>query len=125
MPRDAILAAHRLLARAPSHLVSVTLEDAVAETERPNMPGADGRRSNWSLALPVPLEVLETEPLPGHYPSEVGLPLLKESLLNHLGKLMFQWFYWHSLLPGRDIPGIGAAMPSAGKQLISSATQEQ
>ena len=42
----------------------------------------------------------DTEPLPGHFPTEVGLPLLKESRLNHLGKLMFQWFYWHSLLPG-------------------------
>jgi sulfide:quinone oxidoreductase len=57
----------------------------------------------------------ETEPLPGHYPGPVGLPLLKESRLNHLGKLLFQWFYWHSLLPGRDIPGIGAGMPRAGK----------
>ena len=57
----------------------------------------------------------ETEPLTGHFPTKVGLPLLKESRLNHLGKLMFQWFYWHSLLPGRDIPGIGAAMPTAGK----------
>jgi sulfide:quinone oxidoreductase len=59
----------------------------------------------------------DTEPLPGHYPGPVGLPLLKESKLNHLGKLMFQWFYWHSLLPGRDIPGIGADMPVAGKHL--------
>ena len=58
----------------------------------------------------------ETEPQPGHFPSAVGLPLLKESRLNHLGKLMFQHFYWHALLPGRDIPGIGAAMPSAGKK---------
>ncbi|MEZ5237869.1 MAG: FAD/NAD(P)-binding oxidoreductase [Microthrixaceae bacterium] len=58
----------------------------------------------------------ETEPLPGHFPSNVGMPLLKESRLNHLGKLMFQWFYWHALLPGRDIPGIGADMPRAGKQ---------
>jgi sulfide:quinone oxidoreductase len=57
----------------------------------------------------------DTEPLPGHFPGPVGLPLLKESRLNHLGKLMFQWFYWHSLLPGRDIPGIGADMPTAGK----------
>ncbi len=57
----------------------------------------------------------ETEPLTGHFPAKVGLPLLKESRLNHLGKLMFQWFYWHTLLPGRDIPGIGAAMPSSGK----------
>jgi len=57
----------------------------------------------------------DTEPLPGHFPGRVGLPLLKESRLNHLGKLMFQWFYWHTLLPGRDIPGMGAAMPTAGK----------
>jgi sulfide:quinone oxidoreductase len=57
----------------------------------------------------------DTEPLPGHYPASVGLPLLKESRLNHLGKLMFQPLYWHSLLPGRDLPGVGSAMPSRGK----------
>ncbi|MCC6831165.1 MAG: NAD(P)/FAD-dependent oxidoreductase [Thermoleophilia bacterium] len=57
----------------------------------------------------------ETEPLPGHFPGPVGMPLLKESRLNHLGKLMFQWFYWHTLLPGRDIPGIGTRMPERGK----------
>jgi sulfide:quinone oxidoreductase len=57
----------------------------------------------------------ETQPLPGHYPGAVGLPLLRESRLNHLGKLLFQWVYWHALLPGRDLPGIGPAMPLAGK----------
>lgn len=62
----------------------------------------------------------ETEPLTGHFPGKVGLPLLKESRLNHLGKLMFQWFYWHTLLPGRDIPGIGAAMPTSGKALTTT-----
>jgi sulfide:quinone oxidoreductase len=59
----------------------------------------------------------DTEPLPGHFPGPVGLPLLKESRLNHLGKLMFQWFYWHTLLPGRDIPGVGPEMPRSGKAL--------
>ena len=58
----------------------------------------------------------ESEPVAGHYPGPVGLPLLKESRMNHLGKLMFQSFYWHGLLPGRDIPGIGHDMPTAGKQ---------
>jgi sulfide:quinone oxidoreductase len=29
---------------------------------------------------------------------------------------MFQWFYWHALLPGREIPGIGPAMSMAGKK---------
>ncbi len=57
----------------------------------------------------------EVEPQTGHYPGRVGLPLMKESRLNHLGKLMFQWLYWHSLLPGRDIPGVTSAMPTAGK----------
>jgi sulfide:quinone oxidoreductase len=57
----------------------------------------------------------DTEPLPGHYPAMAGLPLLKESRLNHLGKLGFQWLYWHSLLPGRDIPGVGSPMPQRGK----------
>ena len=58
----------------------------------------------------------DTEPLPGHFPGKIGAPLLAESKLNHLGKLMFQWFYWHVLLPGRDIPGLGSAMPTAGKE---------
>jgi sulfide:quinone oxidoreductase len=60
----------------------------------------------------------ETEPLPGHFPAALGLPLLRESRLNHLGKLMFQWVYWHALLPGREIPGIGPAMPTAGKTRV-------
>ena len=59
----------------------------------------------------------EQEPVGGHFPATVGMPLLKESRLNHLGKLMFQWFYWHALLPGRDIPGITPAMPTAGKHV--------
>jgi sulfide:quinone oxidoreductase len=58
----------------------------------------------------------DVEPLPGHFPSPLGLPLLKESRLNHLGKLAFQWVYWHALLPGREIPGIGPAMPTRGKK---------
>ena len=57
----------------------------------------------------------DTEPLTGHYPGRVGLPLLRPSRLNHLGKLAFQPLYWHGLLPGRDIPGISPAMPVRGK----------
>ena len=64
----------------------------------------------------------ETEPLPGRFPTAVGLPLLRESRLNHLGKLMFQWFYWHALLPGREIPGMGPAMPTAGKKRTPAPT---
>ena len=61
----------------------------------------------------------ETEPLPGRFPSALGpLPLLQESRLNHLGKLMFQWMYWHLLLPGRDIPGISPDMHMTGKKAV-------
>jgi sulfide:quinone oxidoreductase len=57
----------------------------------------------------------QTEPLPGHFPGPVGLPLLKESRVNHIGKLLFEWIYWHSLLPGYPMPGIGPTMPERGK----------
>ena len=56
----------------------------------------------------------ETEPVPGRFPGPVGLPLLKESRLNHLGKLGFQQFYWHMLLPGRDVPGLSRNRPRVG-----------
>jgi sulfide:quinone oxidoreductase len=62
----------------------------------------------------------ETEPVPGHFPGPIGLPLLRESRVNHLGKLGFQWLYWHALLPGRPLPGIGPTMPTAGKRLAAA-----
>jgi 4-alpha-glucanotransferase len=61
-PEQAVEHAHRRLARAPSALLSATLDDAVAEQRRPNMPGADDR-PNWSLPLPVPVEELHAHPL--------------------------------------------------------------
>jgi sulfide:quinone oxidoreductase len=58
----------------------------------------------------------QIEPLPGRFPAaHAGLPLLKESRLNHLAKLAFQWIYWHVLLPGRELPGISAQLQSSGK----------
>jgi sulfide:quinone oxidoreductase len=66
----------------------------------------------------------DTEPVPGHFPSSVGLPLMKETHLNHLGKLLFQWLYWHALLPGRDIPGVHSAMPRRGKHMDEIPNQE-
>jgi sulfide:quinone oxidoreductase len=66
----------------------------------------------------------DNEPVTGHYPGTFGAPLLKETHLNHLGKLMFQWFYWHALLPGRDIPGISADMPTAGKHFAGPTSRE-
>jgi sulfide:quinone oxidoreductase len=58
----------------------------------------------------------DVQPLPGRFPAaHVGLPLLKESWLNHMAKLAFQWMYWHVLLPGRDVPGISPQLQLAGK----------
>jgi 4-alpha-glucanotransferase len=61
---DVIVAAHGELARAPSMLTAVTLEDAVAVRERPNLPGTTTERPNWALALPMPLEEVLDSPLP-------------------------------------------------------------
>ena len=60
----------------------------------------------------------DTEPVSGHFPYGMGpLALLKETRLNHLGKLAFKYVYWHTLLPGHDIPGIPTHMTHSGKDL--------
>jgi 4-alpha-glucanotransferase len=59
---EAVEQAHRRLAEAPSRLLSATLDDAVGERRRPNMPGTTDR-PNWSLPLPVPVEDLPGHPL--------------------------------------------------------------
>lgn len=48
----------------------------------------------------------DVEPLEGTYPIPgIGpFSLLKETRINHLGKLFFRWMYWNLLLPGRKIP---------------------
>lgn len=58
-----------------------------------------------------------TEPLPGLYPYPVVGPfsLLKETRLNHLGKLFFKWIYWNILLKGRKLP-VTSYMSMAGKK---------
>ncbi|MDP4222094.1 MAG: FAD/NAD(P)-binding oxidoreductase [Bacteroidota bacterium] len=57
-----------------------------------------------------------TEPLMGLYPWPVIGPfsLLRESRINHLGKLAFGWIYWNILLKGRKLP-VTSHMSMAGK----------
>lgn len=59
----------------------------------------------------------DTEPLPGTYPVPgVGpMRLLRETRLNHWGKLAFRHLYWHMLLPGRRLP-VPTHMSMAGKR---------
>ena len=59
---EAVTAAYRLLARAPSMLLSATLEDAVGERRRPNIPGTTDP-ANWCRRLPVAVENLPTHPI--------------------------------------------------------------
>jgi 4-alpha-glucanotransferase len=60
---DAVLGAHRLLGTAPCTVLCATLEDAVAESRRPNVPGTTIERPNWSIPLPVTVEGLSAHPL--------------------------------------------------------------
>jgi len=55
-----IEAVHRLLGMAPCLLLTATLEDAFAVSNRPNVPGAPSAWPNWSTGLPRPIETLET-----------------------------------------------------------------
>lgn len=57
------------------------------------------------------------EPVEGTFPFPgVGpLRLLKESRMNHMGKLAFRWIYWNMLLKGTHIPFVSATMQEAGK----------
>ena len=68
----------------------------------------------------------EVEPLTGRFPIPVigPLPLLKESYLNHLGKLAFRWIYWHILLKGRYLP-IPTLMSMAGKDIVIKKKKER
>lgn len=57
------------------------------------------------------------EPVEGTFPFPgIGpLRLLKESRMNHMGKLAFRWVYWHMLLKGTHIPFVSATMSEKGK----------
>ncbi len=57
------------------------------------------------------------EPVEGTFPfAGIGpLRLLKESRMNHMGKLAFKWIYWNMLLKGTHIPFVSTNMQEAGK----------
>lgn len=60
-----------------------------------------------------------TEPLPGTFPLPgIGpFDLLKKTKMNHYGKVLFRWIYWHILLKGKELP-IEADMTMAGKKRL-------
>jgi sulfide:quinone oxidoreductase len=60
----------------------------------------------------------EVEPLEGAFPLPAVGPfkLLKETWINHMGKLAFRWMYWNLLLKGIPMPGISTNMTMVGKK---------
>jgi len=57
------------------------------------------------------------EPVTGSFPFPgIGpLKLLKESRMNHMGKMAFKWIYWNMLVKGIHIPFVSATMSKKGK----------
>jgi sulfide:quinone oxidoreductase len=61
----------------------------------------------------------DLEPVTGMFPLPLIGPfrLLRESRLNHFGKMAFKWIYWNLLLKGLPVPFVSAAMTRAGKNI--------
>jgi 4-alpha-glucanotransferase len=60
---EAVRRTHAILARAPSTVLTATLDDAALAEKRPNMPGTVDQWPNWSLPLPQPIERLQRSPV--------------------------------------------------------------
>jgi 4-alpha-glucanotransferase len=54
---------HRHLGASPAVVRLASLDDAVANPDRPNMPGTVDEWPNWRIPLPVPLEAIEVHPI--------------------------------------------------------------
>lgn len=67
----------------------------------------------------------EIEPLPGKFPIPgIGpFSLLKETKMNHWGKLGFKWLYWNMLIRGRELP-LESQMSMAGKHVPETKEEE-
>ena len=59
-PVDVAVAVYAQLAQARPRIVLASVEDALGVRERPNMPGTTDEFPNWRLALPAPIEQIET-----------------------------------------------------------------
>lgn len=59
---EVVTATYEALSHAPCMLLTASLDDALGVGERPNMPGTLDEWPNWRIALPLPLEEIETDP---------------------------------------------------------------
>jgi sulfide:quinone oxidoreductase len=69
----------------------------------------------------------DLQPVKGTFPFPLLGPfsLLRETRVNHWGKLGFKWIYWNVLLKAFPLPGIGHRMSRAGKQIPPEALKAQ
>ncbi len=94
------------------------------EGEKP-LPSFDGHancyiESGFHKALLIDFNY-DVEPLEGKFPTPVIGPfdLLKETYINHMGKIAFDWIYWNMLLPGYlpMVPMLPSQMNFVGKDM--------
>ncbi|MEA3412974.1 MAG: CBS domain-containing protein [Pseudomonadota bacterium] len=104
------------------------LENILNEIEgKKPIPSFDGHancyiESGYNKALLLDFNY-DVEPLEGHFPRPMVGPfsLLKESYINHMGKIVFDWVYWNMLLTGilPMVPLIPSQMNFIGKDLTT------
>ena len=56
-----LLEIHRLMARTPCRLMTVQLDDALAQRQQANLPGTTTEHPNWRRKMPVDLQALFTD----------------------------------------------------------------
>ncbi len=85
-------------------------------------PGFDGHancfiESGYNKAFLIDFNY-DVEPVEGAFPLPVVGPfkLLKETWVNHMGKMAFKWIYWNLLLKARPMPGVTTQMSMVGKK---------
>lgn len=90
---------------------------------KPAQPLADGHancfiETGFGKAILIDFNY-DIQPVPGKFPLPIIGPmsLLRQTRINHLGKLAFKPIYWHMLLPGRHIPLVGSRMSTSGKYM--------
>ena len=93
------------------------VENILREIEgKPPLGSYDGHsncyiESGYHKALLIDFNY-DMEPLEGSFPLPYAGPfsLLKETYMNHMGKIAFKWIYWNMLLPGRLGSVLAAAL---------------
>ena len=62
MPESVAVALHRLVARTPSRLFVLAIEDLTADPEQVNIPGTIDEHPNWRRKIACDIEELPAQP---------------------------------------------------------------